>query len=33
VRAFSLKLWDEKRGRMVGWGAVGEARPLPGRSA
>jgi omega-6 fatty acid desaturase (delta-12 desaturase) len=33
VRAFSLKLWDEKRGRMVGWGAVGEARPLPGWSA
>jgi acyl-lipid omega-6 desaturase (Delta-12 desaturase) len=32
VRAFSLKLWDEQRGRMVGWGAVGEGHPLAGPS-
>ena len=24
VHAFSLKLWDEERGRMVGWGEIGE---------
>lgn len=24
VHAFSLKLWDEERGRMIGWGELGE---------
>jgi omega-6 fatty acid desaturase (delta-12 desaturase) len=27
VRAFSLKLWDEERGRMVGWDGIAERRP------
>jgi omega-6 fatty acid desaturase (delta-12 desaturase) len=31
LHAFSLKLWDEERGRMVGWGEVGER--LAGRGA
>jgi omega-6 fatty acid desaturase (delta-12 desaturase) len=31
LHAFSLKLWDEERGRMVGWGEVEERRPLAGR--
>ena len=26
-RAFSLKLWDEERGRMVGWDGIAERRP------
>ena len=32
VRAFSLKLWDEERRCMIGWGDMGERRP-PGRGA
>lgn len=27
VRTFSLKLWDEERGRMVGWDGIAERRP------
>lgn len=27
VRAFSLKLWDEERGRMVGWDGIADRRP------
>jgi len=27
VRAFSLKLWDEERGRMVGWDGIAQRRP------
>jgi omega-6 fatty acid desaturase (delta-12 desaturase) len=26
VHAFSLKLWDEERGRMIGWAEMGEGR-------
>jgi omega-6 fatty acid desaturase (delta-12 desaturase) len=29
VRAFSLKLWDEERGRMIGWAEIGEGRRQP----
>ena len=33
LHAFSLKLWDEQRGCMVGWGEMGERRRPPSCSA
>ena len=33
VRAFSLKLWDEEQGRMVGWGEIARRRRPPAEAA
>jgi omega-6 fatty acid desaturase (delta-12 desaturase) len=33
VRTFSLKLWDEEQGRMVGWGELARRRRLPAGAA